>query len=370
MGGGGARLGEALGPALGALVRRTGLQERAGVAPEAAAAAAVFLLELSCLRRGAACFAEQLYGLRRAPLPRWGAAGPAAGSGPGERLSLPLADRFLVALAASAAPQLRALLVARRADARSLGRARAAADWLRGGGVGRGGGTERGEGGAGPAPERGLSRLFPAASRQRVWEALAAWLPGILLAAWDAASLASAASHALGLSLSGPGLVGLLLGHRLVRVAPGDQDRLLKENRRGRGSGGAGARVLDVLSGAPLRALAAAVLVGAQAAEWWRQAVEAADQRRAALSAPPPPAFPPAAPQGARKAAPGLCPACGEPYRHPAVLAPSGRCLCHACALRCASPEAAAGEGGEGGRCPVTHAPVTPEHVVRLYLPS
>ena len=122
-------------------------------------------------------------------------------------------------------------------------------------------------------------------------------------------------------------------------------------------------RALEVLSGAPLRALAAAVLVGAQAAEWWRQAVEAADQRRAALSAPPPPAFPPEAPRGARKAGPGLCPACGEPYRHPAVLAPSGRCLCHACALRCASTES-------GGRCPVTHAPITPEHVVRLYLPS
>ena len=104
-------------------------------------------------------------------------------------------------------------------------------------------------------------------------------------------------------------------------------------------------------------------LVGAQAAEWWRQAVEAADQKRAALSAPPPPAFPPETPQGARKAGPGLCPACGEPYRHPAVLAPSGRCLCHACALRCASTEG-------GGKCPVTHAPIMPEHVVRLYLPS
>ena len=283
-------------------------------------------------------------------------------------LVLPLRDRVLVALAAAVAPSLRALLLARRADARSLGRAQAAADWLGVGGeaaAARGAGGDPGPG-AGP-PEQTSPPSFPwqpGVRWRRLCAVLAAWCPGLLLAAWDSASLSSSASHALGLSRAGPGLVGLLLRHRLVRAAPGDMSRLMEEqSRRGGGPAGPAARVLEVLSGAPLRALAAAVLVGAQAAEWWRQAVEAADQKRAALSAPPPPAFPPETPQGARKAGPGLCPACGEPYRHPAVLAPSGRCLCHACALRCASTEG-------GGKCPVTHAPIMPEHVVRLYLPS
>ena len=350
-----------------ALARRAGLRERAGLAPEAVAALAVFALELSCLRRGAGTFAEQLYGLRRAP-PLSAGGGRAAGMGRPPSLVLPLRDRVLVALAAAVAPSLRALLLARRADARSLGRAQAAADWLGVGGeaaAARGAGGDPGPG-AGP-PEQTSPPSFPwqpGVRWRRLCAVLAAWCPGLLLAAWDSASLSSSASHALGLSRAGPGLMGLLLRHRLVRAAPGDMGRLMEEqSRRGGGAAGPAARVLEVLSGAPLRALAAAVLVGAQAAEWWRQAVEAADQKRAALSAPPPPAFPPEAPQGARKAGPGLCPACGEPYRHPAVLAPSGRCLCHACALRCASTEG-------GGKCPVTHAPIMPEHVVRLYLPS
>ena len=353
-----------------ALARRAGLRERAGLAPEAAAALAVFALELSCLRRGAGTFAEQLYGLRRAP-PRGAGGGRAAGAGGPPPLALPLRDRVLVALAAAVAPSLRALLLARRDDARSLGRARAAADWL---GVG-GGAADAARGAAGGDPGPGPGPPAPTSPPRFQWRlgvcwrrlcaVLVAWYPGVLLTAWDAASLSSSAAHALGLSRAGPGLMGLLLRHRLVRAAPGDLGRLMEEQRGGGGGGGGGpaTRALEVLSGAPLRALAAAVLVGAQAAEWWRQAVEAADQRRAALSAPPPPAFPPEAPRGARKAGPGLCPACGEPYRHPAVLAPSGRCLCHACALRCASTES-------GGRCPVTHAPITPEHVVRLYLPS
>ncbi len=64
-----------------ALARRAGLRERVGLAPEAAAALAVFVLELSCLRRGAGTFAEQLYGLRRAPPLSPGGGGPPAWGG-------------------------------------------------------------------------------------------------------------------------------------------------------------------------------------------------------------------------------------------------------------------------------------------------
>ena len=352
-----------------ALARRAGLRERAGLAPEAAAALAVFALELSCLRRGAGTFAEQLYGLRRAP-PRGAGGGRAAGAGRPPPLALSLRDRVLVALAAAVAPPLRALLLARRDDARSLGRARAAADWL-----GMGGALlppREGRRAATRGPGRGPQRQPPPRGfRGGLGSAGAACAPS-----WSHGPPAS--SSRLGTRPRFPpqrhtlwGSPGRAPGSRASSCATASSVRRRGtwagswKSRGGGGGGGGGpaTRALEVLSGAPLRALAAALLVGAQAAEWWRQAVEAADQRRATLSAPPPPAFPPEAPRGARKAGPGLCPACGEPYRHPAVLAPSGRCLCHACALRCASTEG-------GGKCPVTHAPITPEHVVRLYLPS
>ena len=229
-----------------ALAQRAGLRERAGLAPEAAAALAVFALELSCLRRGAGTFAEQLYGLRRAP-PRGAGGGRAAGAGGPPPLALPLRDRVLVALAAAVAPSLRALLLARRDDARSLGRARAAADWL---GVG-GGAADAARGAAGGDPGPGPGPPAPTSPPRFQWRlgvcwrrlcaVLVAWYPGVLLTAWDAASLSSSAAHALGLSRAGPGLMGLLLRHRLVRAAPGDLGRLMEEQRGG-GGGGAAAR--------------------------------------------------------------------------------------------------------------------------------
>ena len=238
-----------------ALARRAGLRERAGLAPEAAAALAVFALELSCLRRGAGTFAEQLYGLRRAP-PRGAGGGRAAGAGGPPPLALPLRDRVLVALAAAVAPSLRALLLARRDDARSLGRARAAADWL---GVG-GGAADAARGAAGGDPGPGPGPPAPTSPPRFQWRlgvcwrrlcaVLVAWYPGVLLTAWDAASLSSSAAHALGLSRAGPGLMGLLLRHRLVRAAPGDLGRLMEEQR---GGGGGGRRPGDAGAGGAFR---------------------------------------------------------------------------------------------------------------------